>query len=314
MSKKYIEFTLLIVLALLWGSSYLLTKIAVTEISPISLVSLRVLIATIFLFMLLKLRKVNIIFDLTIWRRLFVQSFFNSIGAWTVLAWGQQYVGSAIASVLNSTAPLFVLLFLFFSKQYEKLSILKVFGAVIGVAGVYLAIKGELKSEGNDYLPGMLACLLGAFLYGMSAIYGRKFESVDNYFTAFGTMFCASVVLVPAAFIFEDPLAIAVSMKAALAVLILSVFCTAAAFILYFRLIKSIGPVGVASQAYLRVVVGVILGIVILEESINYESYLGIVLCLIGVIFINTPIKNSFINFKQKRTEYEISIKRNGKK
>ncbi|SNZ19563.1 DMT family transporter [Cohaesibacter gelatinilyticus] len=104
------ELALLALLALLWGSSYLFIKMAVTEIPPITLIALRVFGAAVFLIIVMRIRSEKLPRDSKTWRMLFLQAIFNSIGAWSVLAWGQQYVDSGLASVLNSTSPIFVFL------------------------------------------------------------------------------------------------------------------------------------------------------------------------------------------------------------
>ena len=108
------EYALLALLALLWGSSYLFIKIAVAEIPPISLIALRVVIDGAFLLVVMRWRSEKLPRGSRTWGQLLVQSFLNGIGAWTVLAWGQQYVDSGLASVLNSTSPIFVFLFTYF--------------------------------------------------------------------------------------------------------------------------------------------------------------------------------------------------------
>ena len=104
------ELPLLALLALLWGSSYLFLKVAVAEIPPITLIALRVTGAAGFLLLVMRLRTETLPRDGRTWRMLLLQAVFNSIGAWTVLAWGQQFVDAGLASVLNSTSPIFVFL------------------------------------------------------------------------------------------------------------------------------------------------------------------------------------------------------------
>jgi drug/metabolite transporter (DMT)-like permease len=123
------ESALLCLLALLWGSSYLLIKVAVETIPPITLIAIRVFIAAIFLSAIVIWKGERLPRDGKTWRLLLVQSFLTSIGAWTVLAWGQQFVDSALASVLNSTSPVFVFLITFFFTRQETTSWLKLFGA-----------------------------------------------------------------------------------------------------------------------------------------------------------------------------------------
>ena len=108
--NRTIEFSLLGVLALLWGSSYLLIKLALASIPPFTLIAVRVTIAAVLLLTVVRVRSEHLPRNAATWRGFVVQAFLNSIGAWTVLAWGQQYVDSGLAGVLNSTSPLFVFL------------------------------------------------------------------------------------------------------------------------------------------------------------------------------------------------------------
>ena len=104
------EYGLLLLLALLWGSSYLLIKLAVAEIPPATLIAVRVTLAALLLLALMRWQGHRLPRDARSWRWLLLQAFLNSIGAWTLLAWGQQFVESGLASVLNSTSPIFVYL------------------------------------------------------------------------------------------------------------------------------------------------------------------------------------------------------------
>ncbi len=282
------EYLLLVLLATLWGGSYLLTKIAVDEITPLCLVAARVSIAALVLFLVLMTRRIPIPRGSLIWKNLLVQSVLTSIGAWTVLSWGQQYVESGLASVLNSTAPLFVLAATPLIGTARDVGKVKILGGIVGVIGVYISMRDGFGSPGYRYLEGMAACLLGAFLYAMAAIYGKQmFSSINSCAVAFGTMLWASVILLPMAFFFENPSELSPSINAIAAVLVLAILCTALAFIIYFRLIKTIGAVGVASQAYLRPMIGVFLGATILGEHMSLTIYLGIALCIAGVVLIN---------------------------
>ncbi|MGB0849008.1 MAG: EamA family transporter, partial [Thiolinea sp.] len=89
-------------------------KIAVTEIPPLTLIAIRVAVAATFLYLVMAIRRASMPKDAMTWRRLFIQAVFNSIGAWTVLVWGQQFIDAGLAGVLNSTTPIFVFFFTFF--------------------------------------------------------------------------------------------------------------------------------------------------------------------------------------------------------
>jgi len=227
--------------------------------------------------------------DVKTWRMLLVQSFLNGIGAWTVLAWGQQYVDSGLASVLNSTSPIFVFLFTFFITRHESTSWLKLCGAMLGLLGVILIVGVDALAGLGQQVAGQLAAVAGAVLYACAAIYGKRFAHLSATTIATGTMIWAVIVLVPASLILEQPWTLSPSTEAWVAAFILAVFCTAFALLIYFRLLRTLGSLGVASQAYLRAGVGVLLGIVFLGEHITPVMALGLLAAILGVAAINMP-------------------------
>ena len=110
--------------------------------------------------------------------------------------------------------------------------------------------------------------------------------------TAAGTMIWATAILVPVAFVLERPWMLTPSAKAIGATLVLSVLCTAVALLIYFRLVRTIGSMGVASQSYLRAGIGVILGLVLLKETITLPIAAGVMTAIAGVALINWPTRN----------------------
>jgi len=293
MSKPHIEYLLLALLALCWGSSYLFIKIAVAEIPPLTLVAARVTGAALLLISVMYIRRERLPTDRGTWGSLGVQSVFNSIGAWTLLAWGQQSIDAGVASVLNSTAPVFVFLFTVLITRHESTVPRRLLGAILGVCGVALIVGLDLKSGFRGQVLGQIACLAGAVLYACAAIYGRRFASVGALATATGTMIWASAVLVPVALIVDRPWLLSPSVEAMLATLVLSVICTGLALLLYFRLLNTLGSMGVASQAYLRASVGVVLGILFLGETMTFQVGIGLAAAIVGVAMINWPIQPS---------------------
>ncbi|MEH6496889.1 MAG: DMT family transporter [Pseudomonas marincola] len=285
------ELALLGVLALLWGSSYFLTKIAVETIPPVTLIAMRVTTAAIFLMIVVYFSDNRFPRDVKTWRMLLLQSFFNSIGGWTLLAWGQQFVDSSLASVLNSTSPIFVFFFTVFITRHEPTNPLKLVGACLGVLGVSLIVGADALQGLGQQVFAQIAILGGAMLYACAAIYGKRFSHLSPMITAAGTMLCASICLIPMAFLFESPLAMAPSGNAVAAVLFLGVVSTGIALLLYFRLVITLGSMGVASQSYLRAGVGVLLGVLLLGEQITPVIGFGLAAAILGVAAINTPLR-----------------------
>ena len=284
-----VELALFCLLALLWGSSYLLIKVAVATIAPVTLIAARVTIAAVFLLVVVGWTGERLPRDGRTWLRLFVQSIFNSTGAWTVLAWGQQHVDSGLASVLNSTSPIFVFLITLLVTRHEATGGLRLLGACLGVLGVTLTVGIDALDGLGRQVAAQVAVMLGAVLYACAAIYGRRLSHLPPTVAAAGTMIWATLCLVPLSLALEQPWTLRPSAPSLAAALVLAVLCTGVALLVYFRLVRTLGSTGVASQSYLRAGVGVLLGVVVLGERITPLIGLGLAASILGVMAINLP-------------------------
>ena len=284
------EWLLLGALAALWGSSYLFIRVAVETIPPVTLIAARVTLAALLLSTLVLARGEAFPRDWRTWRSLLVQAFCNSIGAWTLLAWGQLRVPSGVAGVLNSTSPLFVVgLALLCGGVRPRLR--AVGGALMGLAGVATIVGADALALLDTDVAGELAVLASAVLYACAALNGRRFASLPPVSTAAATMLLASLVLVPASLALDRPWLLSPSPRSLVAATILAVACTAVALLLYFRLLRTIGSLGVASNSYLRAGVSVALGVAFLGEPLTWPVALGSAAILAGVVLINVPAR-----------------------
>jgi drug/metabolite transporter (DMT)-like permease len=283
------EYGLLLVLATLWGASYPLIKIALESIPPVTLMAARVSLAAVILVAIAIARGYKFPSDARVWRAFLVQAFLNSIGAWTLLAWGQQFVDSGLAGVLNSTSPIFVYFLTLLWTRHEDAGLIRFTGALLGLIGVVIIVGlNALSGFGKD-IAAQLAILGGALLYGLAAIYGKRFKDYPSVVTATGTMFWATVVLYPLAAITEQPWTLQVTLRSAGAAAVLAAFSTAAALLIYFRLVKTIGSMGVASQSYLRSVIAIAMGVLLLGEPLSFNLVAGASVIIVGMIMINAP-------------------------
>lgn len=283
----FLEFALLGGLALLWGGSYPLLKVAVAEIPPVTLIAVRVSVAAALLLVIAVLRGDRLPAGREIWARLLLQAFLNSYGAWTLLAWGQRQIESALGAVLNSTSPLFVFLFTALVTRHEATGGLRLLGACLGLGGVVLIVGTDALSGLGGQVMAQIAVLASAGLYAGAALHGRRFSHLPPVVTAAGTMLCASAVLIPASLLLDRPWALAPSGQALAAALVLGVACTGIALLVYFRLVRTLGSLGVASQSYLRAGVGVLLGVLVLGETLTPTVMTGVIAAIAGVVVIN---------------------------
>jgi drug/metabolite transporter (DMT)-like permease len=134
-----------------------------------------------------------------------------------------------------------------------------------------------------------LALVLAAMTFGAAAIFGRNFSGLDSIVPAAGSMICGAILLAPLSLIVDRPWTLSPSMDSVLALLGLSVFSTALAFVIYFRLIQTLGPVGATAQAYLRVPIGVALSAVLLGETLLPSAWAGLVCVIVGIAAMTVP-------------------------
>jgi drug/metabolite transporter (DMT)-like permease len=219
--------------------------------------------------------------------RLFIQGGLACILPYTLLAFGQRSVDSALAAILNSTTPLFVCLISLMWTRHETLSFSRLFGVSIGLAGVTMIAGASAVSGLGQSAFGEAAIILATVASAVSVIHGRRFADVAPEVTAAGTLTSAALVLVPLCFIVEAPLQSVPSAASVAALLVNAIFATAFGFVLYFRLIRTIGSMGTASVGYLKLAVGVVIGCTLMGETLTWMATAGFLVILLGVAAIN---------------------------
>jgi drug/metabolite transporter (DMT)-like permease len=282
-----LEIALLALLGLLWGMPYALTKIALTSIPPVTLVAVRVALAATLLWIIVFLRGCKMPTRRDLLGRLFIQGCVACVIPYTLIAFGQQSVESALTAILNSTAPLFVCLISLLWTRHEPLTGGRLFGVVIGLAGVVLIAGTSALAGVGRGTAGQAAIILATLSSAVSAIYGRRFATVAPEVAAAGTLTAAAIVLLPLCFFVEAPLNSTPSAASLAALLVNALVATALGFVVYFRLIRTIGSMGTASVGYLKPAVGVLIGCVLMGEPLTWTTGAGLIAILIGVAAIN---------------------------
>lgn len=289
------ELVLLLVLSSLWGASYTFVKVGVQTISPVTLIAARTVIAGTILIAIIHWRGLTLPKDATTWRRFFFQACLNSVVPFTLIAWAQQTTDAALATILNSTSPIFAFLLTVFVTRHEAVTGRKLFGVGAGIVGICLIVGVQAIGGLGQELWAQLAIVAATICYAGAAIFGRNFKGLNPIMPAAGSMICGAIVLVPASLITEKPWTLAPSLESILALLALSVFSTALAFAIYFRLVQTLGSVGTTAQAYLRVPIGVAIGVMFLREHLTSTALIGLVCVIAGVAGMSVPVRKSAI-------------------
>lgn len=279
----------LLVLATLWGGSYSFIKLGVETIPPITLIAARTLIAGAILIVVIRWRGLSLPRDPVIWQRFLIQACLNSAVPFTLIAWAETSVDAGLAVILNAGSPIFAFLISLLLFRTEAAAGRKLIGVVAGLLGVCLIVGMEALSGFGRELWAQLALVAAAACYGGAALFGRNFKGLDPIMPACGSLICGAVILIPFSLIIDRPWTLAPSATSIQALLALSVFSTALAFILYFRLIDRIGTVGTTSVAYLRVPTGVAIGVLFLGERLSPTAWAGLALVILGVFAMTLP-------------------------
>jgi len=285
------EIGLLVLLSLIWGSSFTLIKIAVDAIPPLTMVTARAAIAASLLIAIARGYGLALPRDRSTWFAFFVQGLLQSALPFTLISWGEMHIGSGLAGVLNATPPMFVLLLAMATgNSGQRIAARKIIGVGLGLAGVLVTIDLQSLRDLDTAAPLAQFAVLGASLcYALAPIWGRRFRGLPDIVTAAGAMSCAAATMLPAALVLETPWRLTPPPSAIAAVIVLGVVCTAIAMVIYFRLIRTLGALGVTSGSYLRAGFAVILGTLFLGESFTWWNSLGMALILIGVVAVTLP-------------------------
>src|SRR5258708_11801427 len=251
-SNHAIELALLALLATLWGRSYPFIKLGVATIPPITLIAARTLIAGLLLLVVMHGRGLRLPKDAATWRHFLFQACLNSVIPWTLIAWAERSLDAGLATILNSTSPIFAFFLTLAVTRHEAISARKLFGVAAGMAGICLIVGVQALAGLGEQLAAEIATVVATVCYAGGAIFSRGFKGLDPMAPAAGSLLCGAAILVPISLVVDQPWTLAPSMNSLSALLALPVFSTALAFVIYFRLVQTLRSSGTTSQAYLR--------------------------------------------------------------
>lgn len=282
------NFLLLLLLSSLWGPSFLFIKVAVEHVEPFTITVFRVGIAALLLYTVLKFKKINLPEFGKIWKHFAVMAVFGSGLPFALFNIGEQYVSSSLAAILNGTVPLFTLIIAHFATKNDRLTKAKFYGAIIGFVGLLILVAPSLIGVKATFL-GIIAILAATTSYAIGFVYSKKhIIGIKPLVASTSQLFLATLFLLPLSLIFENPSSIiSAPNKAILSILGLSILGTAFAFIIFYKIIEVTSATYLSMVNYIVPIFGVILGIVVLGERLSWNSALGCLVILIGVMIAN---------------------------
>ena len=218
------------------------------------------------------------------WRK----AVFNCVIPWSLVAWASRTIDAGLATILNSLSPIFIFLITWGISRHEPATARKFTGVMLGLAGVVAIIGMHALAGLGGHTVAEMACVAGSLSYAIAGVIGRRYDRLPSLVPAAGAALMGAAILVPIALVVEGWPAGA-SARSMLAVAGLAVFSTGAAFVVYFRLLATIGSIATASQAYLRILVGVGLSVAFLGETPTAAMVIGMALVVAGVVAMTLP-------------------------
>lgn len=311
------QLAVLLLLAAIWGASFLFIRLAVrTEATPgnfppVTLAGIRIGSAALVLYALLKLR--GGMFPWRRWRDIAVLGLINAALPYFFFAWGAQYIPSNLSAIYNATTPLFTVVLATFFVREERLSPARSLGVLVGFLGIVYLFADGLGSIGADgdrfKLWGELACVVAAFCYGVGNMWARRrMMDMQPMQLATSQLLFGAFWLLPPIVLVERPwLTLDPSTAAVASLTVLALLGTAFAQILFFYLLAQVGATRTAQVTYLLPLCGLFWGWLI-GETITQRAVVALVIVLVALVIVNFGSRRAADESTQRRQGAKVGI------
>lgn len=261
----------------------------VDEVGPFTLVAWRLLFAGIFLTVVVWIRKAELPRNPSEWLSLTFFGIINTALPFVLISWSEQYIDSAVASVLNGSVPLFTMLIAHLFISDDRMTVARVTALLIGFVGIFmLALQGLLESGIGSEFWGAMAMIAAALGYACGIVYARRnLSKIRPIIQGFVAVWTADAIIWASTFMIESPVVLPELPITWIGLAILGFLGTGLAYVLFFQLIQTIGPTRSTMVTYVAPVVGVVLGVTFLNEPLTWNLVAGTILIVSAVVLIN---------------------------
>lgn len=281
---------MLVALSVLWGTSYFLIEIALEGLPVLTLVATRIALAAAVLWLFVWATGARVPRSLRTWSAFLLMGVLNNIIPFSLIVWGQTAITSSLAAILNATTPIFAVLIAPLFLRDEPFTPAK-FGAVLlGFAGVVVMIGPDAVRELGGAVFAQLAVVLAALSYASASVFGRRFHAlgIAPLASAACQVTMSALLLLPAVFADDGFTSLTgASVPVWAAVGSLAVLSTAVAYVLYFRILATAGATNLMLVTFLIPVTAILLGTLVLGETLHRSELLGMTLIAFALVSID---------------------------
>jgi len=285
MSRKpnQIDYVILFSLGALWGSSFGAIKIALYDVSPLTVMSFRILLAGVALLILTLVRKSDFPSGIQNWLKIFWMALFGTLIPFFLVPWGQQLISSSLTAILMAVNPLFALILGHFFSNNEVFTSRKLLSILVGFSGVVLVFGENAFSSTNGNILAQLAVIFAGIGYTISGVIATRMDRLSADSVSAAIFICASVIILPIWIVIEKPWNLNFEKESLIALTHLGLVSTGMAFLMRYYIILRAGAVFLSYVAFLIPMFGIFFGILFLEESISMNTIVAVFLILFGV-------------------------------
>jgi len=282
------EWGLLLLLSLLWGSSFFFYKVLVAVLPPVTVVLGRVGIAAIALNLWLLAGGARL--PLVQWKRFLLLGLLNNVIPFILIAWGETRITSGMASILNATTPIFMVVVAHYGTSDEKFTWAKIAGIAFGIAGTAVLV-GPAALSGTSAVWGEVAVIGASCAYGFGGVYSRRFKDLPTMVAATGQITGGAAILLPLALVVDRPWTLAMpGWEVWASLLAIALVNTALAYVVYFKMVATVGVTYISLVTFLIPIIALLLGALFLQESITIEAVSGMAIVALGLAAIDGRI------------------------
>ncbi len=275
-------------LSLIWGGSFLAVRIALDEIGPLTSVAHRVGWAMVLLWAYVLIRRLPVPRTPQVWFAFMGMGLLNNVIPFSLMAWGQLHIETGLTSILNAATAIFgvIAAAIFFAD--ERLTLRRVIGVSLGFFGVATAIGLTFLTQFDLRSMGQLAVIAGTMSYALAGVWARKtLSGLRPEVAAAGMLTGSSLVMIPLAMMVEGPISLSLTPSTWLAIGYYAVIATAAAYLLYYRVLAMAGAGNLMLCTLTVAPIAIVLGAVVLGEALPLRAYVGFALLALGLLVLN---------------------------
>ncbi len=300
MSKSLKIFLGYTIICIVWGSTWLAIRLGLDSLTPIISAGLRFFIASIIIFIIIFLKKIEWHLDRKAISIYLFLAFFSFVIPFGLVYWAEQFIPSGLTSVMFGVFPFSVFIFSWFILKNESADFFKLLSVILGFVGIVIIFADSLHIDLENHTLGLAAVLVSASIQGSASVVLKKWGGYLNPFSLNAVpLFIAGLSMIILSFLVENKETWVFDKKAIISILYLAIIGTILVFTIYYWLLKHINVVILSLSSFITPIIALILGWIFLNESLSKNVLIGSMFVLIGILFGNLKgLRNYYFSKK----------------